>query len=148
MILGKIFKFYKIKIFSGIAIATLASQLQCPKILKNASGYCNCDAGVAIESPTRLLIAGVQVVFFCFFIFTIFCIFWPFAFYSILHFCTNSWGPILFFILYFCMLLRFFIVAFFSFFKYQHFLFLYFCTFLFCTFVFLYFLYFCTLSFG
>ena len=55
MILGKIFNFYKKIIFSGTAIATPASQLQCPKIFIFASGHCNCDAGVAIASPTGLL---------------------------------------------------------------------------------------------
>ena len=55
MILGKIFNFYKKIIFSGTAIATPASQLQCPKIFIFASGHCNCDAGVAIAAPTGLL---------------------------------------------------------------------------------------------
>ena len=52
MILGKIFNFYKKNIFSGTAIATPASQLQCPKIFIFASGHCNCDAGVTIAAPT------------------------------------------------------------------------------------------------
>ena len=45
MILGKNFKFQKIEIFSGIAIATPASQLQYPKML----------AGIAIATPTGLI---------------------------------------------------------------------------------------------
>ena len=58
------------------------------------------------------------VVLFC--IFNIFCIFWPFAFYSILLFCTNSWQPILFFT-YVCFYV-FYIFTFFHFFAYFHFL--------------------------
>ena len=45
MILGKNFKFYKIEIFSGIVIATPASQLQCPFML----------AGNAIATPASQL---------------------------------------------------------------------------------------------
>ena len=38
----------------GAAIATPASQLQCPLAKINIFGHCNCDAGVAIAVPENI----------------------------------------------------------------------------------------------